>query len=82
MARVVAITVDDTERPQGVEHAGVQSVTHRTLLAELDKGPLAVNQIEQLQCLSKEDRFSIRVIAQVLPFRVNQYVIDNLIAFF
>ena len=38
------------------------------------------DQIEQLQRLSEEDRFSIRVVAEVLPFRVNQHVIDNLIA--
>ncbi len=37
------------------------------------------DQIRQLQCLSKEQRFAIRVVAQVLPFRVNQYVIDHLI---
>ena len=37
------------------------------------------DQIRQLQRLSKEQRFAIRVVAQVLPFRVNQYVIDHLI---
>ncbi len=36
-------------------------------------------KIEQLQCLSKQDQFSIRVVAQVLPFRANQYVVDHLI---
>lgn len=36
-------------------------------------------QIRQLGCLSEEQRFSIRVVAQVLPFRVNEYVIDRLI---
>jgi KamA family protein len=39
-----------------------------------------LDQIQQLQCLSEELRFDIRVVAQVLPFRVNQYVIDELIA--
>ena len=38
-----------------------------------------LDQIPQLQSLSKEQRFGIRVVAQVLPFRVNQYVIDELI---
>jgi len=38
------------------------------------------DQIRQLQRLSEEQRFGIRVVASVLPFRVNQYVIDHLIA--
>jgi KamA family protein len=38
------------------------------------------DQIRQLERLSEEQRFAIRVVAQVLPFRVNQYVIDHLIA--
>ena len=37
------------------------------------------DQIEQLQRLSEEQRFTMRVVAKVLPFRVNQYVIDELI---
>ena len=37
------------------------------------------DQISQLDCLSEEQRFAIRVVAQVLPFRVNQYVVDQLI---
>ncbi len=37
------------------------------------------NKIEQLQLLTEEQQFAIRVVAQVLPFRVNQYVVDNLI---
>ena len=36
-------------------------------------------QIRQLRCLSEEQRFAIRVVTRVLPFRVNQYVIDRLI---
>ena len=46
----------------------------------LDLRRRAVDQILQLQRLSEEQRFTIRVVAQVLPFRVNQYVIDQLIA--
>jgi KamA family protein len=38
------------------------------------------DQIRQLRCLSEEQRFAIRVVAQVLPFRVNQYVTDHLVA--
>jgi KamA family protein len=37
-------------------------------------------KIRQLQHLSKKQQFEIRVVAQVLPFRVNQYVCDQLIA--
>lgn len=39
-------------------------------------------QLEQIQVLEKltdEQRFTMRVVANVLPFRVNQYVIDELI---
>ena len=38
-----------------------------------------IDQIPQLQQLSEEQRFDMRVVASVLPFRVNQYVIDQLI---
>jgi len=37
-------------------------------------------EIRQLRLLSEEQRFAIRVVAQVLPFRVNQYVVDHLVA--
>lgn len=38
------------------------------------------DKIHQLRHLSQEQRFAIRVVAQVLPFRVNQYVVDHLVA--
>lgn len=38
-----------------------------------------LDQIPQVQHLSDEQRFGIQVLAKVLPFRVNQYVIDELI---
>lgn len=38
-----------------------------------------LDQIPQLQRLSPDQRFEMRVVASVLPFRVNQYVIDELI---
>lgn len=38
-----------------------------------------LDQIAQLQKLPEEQRFEMRVVANVLPFRVNQYVIDQLI---
>ena len=38
-----------------------------------------IDQIPQLQRLSAQQRRAMRVVAQVLPFRVNRYVIDELI---
>lgn len=36
-------------------------------------------QIPQIQSLSSEQQFAIEVVGQVLPFRVNNYVVDELI---
>lgn len=36
-------------------------------------------QIPQLSRLSEEERFAMRVVTRVLPFRVNNYVIDELV---
>ncbi len=38
-----------------------------------------LDRIPQLQLLTAEQRFAMRVVARVLPFRVNQYVLDELI---
>lgn len=38
-----------------------------------------LDQIPQIATLPEEQRFAMRVVAQVLPFRVNRYVIDHLI---
>lgn len=38
-----------------------------------------IDQIGQLERLSPEQRFDMRVVSSILPFRVNQYVIDELI---
>ena len=38
-----------------------------------------IDNIPQLKKLSAEDRFSIKVVAHVLPFRTNNYVIEELI---
>ena len=38
-----------------------------------------LDRIEALGQLSDEQRFEMKVVANVLPFRVNRYVIDNLI---
>jgi KamA family protein len=36
-------------------------------------------QLKQVQRLSEEQRFAIEVVAQVLPFKTNNYVVDELI---
>lgn len=38
-----------------------------------------IDRIPQLQTLSDEQRFEMKVVASVLPFRVNEYVIEQLI---
>ncbi len=38
-----------------------------------------LDRIEQLQRLPEEDRFAMQVVASVLPFRANDYVINDLI---
>lgn len=38
-----------------------------------------LEKIEQLKMLPEETRFEMRVVSSVLPFRVNQYVVDELI---
>jgi len=38
-----------------------------------------IDKIAQIQRLPEEQRFAMHVVANVLPFRVNQYVIDELI---
>lgn len=38
-----------------------------------------LDQLQPLRQLSEEQRFAMKVVAKVLPFRVNQYVIDELI---
>jgi KamA family protein len=38
-----------------------------------------LDRIPQLQRLSREHRFSMRVLASVLPFRTNEYVVNELI---
>lgn len=38
-----------------------------------------IDRLPQLQCLPAEERFAMRVVATVLPFRTNNYVVENLI---
>lgn len=39
----------------------------------------AIDQLPQLRLFSDEDRFAMKVVAQVLPFRSNNYVVEELI---
>ena len=38
-----------------------------------------IDKIPQLKKLSAGERFAMRVVAQVLPFRTNNYIVENLI---
>src|SRR5690625_7327074 len=38
-----------------------------------------IDQIKALEVLPEEQRFEMQVVAQILPFRVNEYVINELI---
>ncbi|MCG8315799.1 MAG: lysine 2,3-aminomutase [Pseudomonadales bacterium] len=38
-----------------------------------------IDKIQQLHALSEEQRFEMKVVASILPFRVNDYVIEELI---
>ena len=38
-----------------------------------------INQIPQLKKISREERLTMKAVAHVLPFRVNNYVVENLI---
>ncbi|HEX5515735.1 MAG TPA: lysine 2,3-aminomutase [Gammaproteobacteria bacterium] len=60
--------IRDTRTADYTENTRFQVFTERQL-----------DQIKPLQRLSAEQRFAMRVVANVLPFRVNQYVIDELI---
>ena len=61
------------------------STLQKPRLAQAEREPFKVytqrdlERIEALQRLPEETRFEMRVVSSVLPFRVNQYVIDELI---
>ena len=38
-----------------------------------------IDRIPELQTLSESDRLAMKAVSAVLPFRVNRYVIENLI---
>lgn len=62
---------------QAVRGSRASTFTHNTRFQVFTERQL--DQIEPLQRLPEEQRFAMRVVASVLPFRVNQYVIDELI---
>lgn len=62
---------------QAVRGSQASAFTHNTRFQVFTERQL--DQIEPLQRLPEEQRFAMRVVASVLPFRVNQYVIDELI---
>ncbi len=69
MTKIAAIKLPLNEcSPTNVEPSRYKVYTERQL-----------EQIPQLAKLSEEQRFEMHVVANVLPFRVNQYVIDELI---
>ena len=38
-----------------------------------------IERLPQLQSLTPDDRLAMRVVAHVFPFRVNNYVVEDLI---
>ena len=58
------------------DHFDINQLSHQRFKVYTAK---QLDQIPQLQQLSAEQRFEMQVVASVLPFRVNQYVIDELI---
>src|SRR5438270_10722922 len=42
-------------------------------------GITAIGRLPQLRKFSAEERFAMKVVARVLPFRVNNYVVEDLI---
>ena len=58
------------------DHFDINQLSHQRFKVYTAK---QLDQIPQLQQLSAEQRFEMQVVARVLPFRVNQYVIDELI---
>lgn len=63
-------------RPQLLESAAPGRITHQPFKVYTQRD---LDRIEPLQRLSKDLLFDMQVVSTVLPFRVNQYVIDELI---
>jgi KamA family protein len=59
---------------KGVFGSDIEQVTRLKVYTERQ-----FDQIEQLAALPAEQRFAMRVVAKVFPFRVNDYVINELI---
>lgn len=62
--------------PTPVKQAGQKLTAHTRYRVYTDR---QLDQIKPLQSLPEEHRFEMQVVANVLPFRVNDYVINELI---
>lgn len=62
--------------PTPVKQAGQKLTAHTRYKVYTDR---QLDQIKPLQSLPEEHRFEMQVVANVLPFRVNDYVINELI---
>src|SRR5690625_352175 len=81
----------DTDRVPGTEDRTITEFIKTSRFEEAAEGALTQNtrfqvyterhldRIKPLQKLDAEQRFAMQVVSRVLPFRVNQYVIDELI---
>ncbi|MBA2483903.1 MAG: lysine 2,3-aminomutase [Nitrosomonas sp.] len=65
----------------------IEFLTKPIELGQFDNAPVSfqvytehqLDEIDALKQLSAQQRFEMKVVAEILPFRVNQYVIDELI---
>lgn len=65
----------------------IEFLTESIELGQFDNAPVSfqvytehqLDEIDALKHLSAQQRFEMKVVAEILPFRVNQYVIDELI---
>ncbi|MGK0440449.1 MAG: KamA family protein [Pseudohongiellaceae bacterium] len=64
----MSLIVKDTDAFLEAQNESIKIYTDRNL-----------ESIEQLAQLTEQDRFAMRVVSSILPFRVNQYVIEQLI---
>jgi len=89
--RTVGWLVRDTDRVPGTEDRTITEFIKTSRFEVAAEGALTQNtrfqvyterhldRIKPLQKLDAEQRFAMQVVSRVLPFRVNQYVIDELI---
>src|SRR5690625_2800901 len=73
----MTVTVQQPAIEQGISSADTRPLTEVTKYKVYTQRHL--DKIEPLKKLSAEQRFEMEVVANVLPFRVNEYVIQELI---